>query len=133
MAGLGAMAIGLIGGGIMMFCIAVEAIIFAAIVYFDARRHNLKAVLWAVIALVFNLYSLPFYIYVRIKTANLKCESRGTKVGQKSNFCPVCGTEIKKFDDAAFAKKVIKYVIIAVAAFGILGAAYVAVIGMINP
>ena len=132
MAGLGAMLIGMISGGIMMFLIAVETVVFAAIIYFDARRHNLKPILWAVTALLFNFYSLPFYIYVRIKTANLKCGSCGTKVGQKSDFCPACGTEIKKFDDGAFAKKVIKYVIIAVAAFSLLGVIYVAITAYIN-
>lgn len=133
MAGLGAMIIGMISGGIMMFFIAIEIIVLAVIIYFDARRHNLKAFLWAVTALLFNYYSLPFYIYVRIKTANLKCESCGTKVGQKNNFCPVCGAQVKKFDDGAFAKKVIKYVLIAVAAFSLLGSIYVALTGIINP
>ncbi len=132
MAGLGAMTIGLIGGGIAWLCFITFTCLLAAVIFIDAYRHKMKAVLWCVMALLFNFYSLPVYIYVRIKMANIKCESCGEKVGQKKNFCPVCGTEVPKFDDGAFAKKVIKYVLIAVAAFSVLGSIYVALTGIIN-
>lgn len=132
MAGLGAMTIGLIGGGIAWLCFITFTFLLAAVIFIDAYRHKMKAVLWCVMALLFNFYSLPVYIYVRIKMANIKCESCGEKVGQKKNFCPVCGTEVPKFDDGAFAKKVIKYVLIAVAAFSVLGSIYVALTGIIN-
>lgn len=132
MAGLGAMAIGLIGGGIAWLCFITFTCLLAAAIFIDAYRHKMKAVLWCVMALLFNFYSLPVYIYVRIKMANLKCESCGEKVGQKKAFCPVCGTEVPKFDDGAIAKKVIKYVLIAVAVFSLLGSIYVALTGVIN-
>ncbi|MBE6820310.1 MAG: zinc ribbon domain-containing protein [Ruminococcaceae bacterium] len=132
MAGLGAMIIGMITGGIMMFFIAVVTVIYAVIIYFDARRHNMKAILWAVMALLFNLYSLPVYIFVRIKIATLKCAACGVKVGEGKNFCPECGTEIKKIDDGAIAKKVIIGVLIAWAAINILGGIYLAIMGYIN-
>lgn len=132
MAGLGAMTIGLIGGGIAWLCFITFTCLLAAVIFIDAYRHKMKAVLWCVMALLFNFYSLPVYIYVRIKMANIKCESCGEKVGQKKNFCPVCGTEVPKFDDGAFAKKVIKYVLIAVVAFSVLGSIYVALTGIIN-
>ena len=81
----------------------------------------MKAPLWALIALLFNFYSLPVYVIVRIKMATLKCASCGTRVGQKKKFCPECGAEVPKFDDGAIAKKVIKYVLIAVALFSVFG------------
>ncbi len=132
MAGLGAMAIGLIGGGIAWLCFIVFTCLLAGVIFIDAYRHKMKAVLWCVMALLFNFYSLPFYIYVRIKMATLRCKSCGEKVGQKKNFCPVCGTEVPKFDDGAFAKKVIKYVLIAVAVFSLLCSIWVALTGIIN-
>lgn len=117
MAGLGAMLIGMITGGIAwIFCI-IGICIYAAVIFIDAYRHNMKAVLWGLMALLFNFYSLPVYIFVRIKMANFRCASCGTKVGQKKNFCPVCGAEVPKYDDGAVAKKVIKYVLIAIAVF----------------
>ncbi|MEE1138773.1 MAG: zinc ribbon domain-containing protein [Acutalibacteraceae bacterium] len=133
MAGLGAMVIGMITGGIMMAVIAVVTVIYAIIIYFDARRHNMKAVLWAVMALIFNLYSLPVYIFVRIKIANLRCTACGIKVGEGKNFCPECGAEIKKVDDGTIAKKVIIGVLIAWAIISILGGIYTAVVSNINP
>ncbi len=120
MAGLGAMLIGMITGGIAWICFIAMTFILAAVIFIDAYRHKMKAVLWAVMALLFNFYSLPVYIFVRIKMAKLKCASCGTKVGQKKNFCPVCGAEAPKFDDGAIAKKVIKYVLIAVAVFVVI-------------
>ncbi len=120
MAGLGAMLIGMIGGGIAWICCVIVICIYAAVIFIDAYRHKMKAVLWALMALLFNFYSLPVYIFIRIKMANLKCVSCGTKVGQKKNFCPVCGAEAPKYDDGAVAKKVIKYVLIAVAVFWVI-------------
>lgn len=133
MAGLGAMFIGLLTGGVAWLCFIIINFLLAAVIFIDAYRHSMKAVLWGLMVLLFSFYSLPVYIYVRIKMANLKCESCGAKVGQKKNFCPVCGTEVKKFDDGAVAKKVIKYVLIAFAAFSLFGSIYVAVVNMINP
>ncbi len=133
MAGLGAMIIGMITGGIAMIFFAVTVIILAVIIYFDARRHNMKAILWAVMALLFNFYSLPVYIFVRIKIATLKCSACGVKVGEGKNFCPECGAEIKKVDDGAIAKKVIIGVLVAWAVISILGGIYTAVVSYINP
>ncbi|MBR4859504.1 MAG: zinc ribbon domain-containing protein [Clostridia bacterium] len=133
MAGLGAMIIGMITGGFMMLFIAVIAVIYAVIIYFDARRHGMKAILWAVMALIFNLYSLPVYIFVRVKIANLKCAACGTKVGEGKNFCPECGAEIKKIDDGAIAKKVIIGVLIAAVSVYVLGGIYMIIINYINP
>lgn len=132
MAGIGAMIIGMIGGGIAMAIMVVTIIIYAAIIFIDAYRHNMKAPLWALIALLFNFYSLPVYVIVRIKMATLKCASCGTRVGQKKNFCPECGAEVPKFDDGAIAKKVIKYVLIAVALFSVFGGIYVGLTDVIN-
>ncbi len=132
MAGMGAMLIGMITGGIAWICFIITTLILSVVIFIDAYRHNMKAVLWAVMAILFNFYSLPVYIFVRIKMATLKCASCGTKVGQKKKYCTVCGAEVPNFDDGAIAKKVIKYVIIALAAFGILGGVYVAVVTELN-
>lgn len=132
MAGLGAMLIGMIGGGIAMACIIVSTLILAAVVFIDAYRHNMKAWLWALMALLFNYYSLPVYVYVRIKKATLKCGSCGTKVGEKLNFCPNCGAEVRKIDDGAIAKKVLKYVLIGIAIFSVIGVAYITIDGIVN-
>lgn len=132
MAGLGAMFIGMIGGGIAMACIIVSTLILAVIIFIDAYRHNMKAWLWALMAVLFNYYSLPVYVYVRIKKATLKCGSCGTKVGEKLNFCPNCGAEVRKIDDGAIAKKVLKYVLIGIAIFSVIGVAYITIDGILN-
>lgn len=132
MAGLGAMLIGMIGGGIAWIIMIVSIWIFAAIIFIDAYRHNMKAWLWALMALLFNYYSLPVYVYVRIKKATLKCGSCGTKVGEKLNFCPNCGAEVRKIDDGAIAKKVLKYVLIGIAIFSVIGVAYITIDGIVN-
>lgn len=132
MAGLGAMFIGMIGGGIAWIIMIVSIWIFAAIIFIDAFRHGMKAWLWALAALLFNYYSLPVYIYVRIKKATLKCPSCGTKVGDKVKFCKGCGIEAPKYDDGAVAKKFLKYVLIALAIFSIIGIAYITIDGIVN-
>lgn len=133
MAGLGAMFIGMITGGIAMMCMIVLVCIFAAVIFIDAYRHGMKAWLWALMALLFNFYSLPVYIYVRIKKATLKCSSCGTKVGKKMEFCTGCGAETPKFDDGAIAKKVIKYVLIAFVILSLIGGLYVTIVSELNP
>lgn len=129
---MGAMLIGMVTGGIAMVCLVAMIILYAAIIFIDAYRHKMKAVLWAVMALLFNLWSLPVYIIVRIKMANLKCASCGTKVGSKKLFCPECGTEVKKIDDGAIAKKVIMYVLAAYAVFFTLGMLWIILVENIN-
>lgn len=133
MAGLGAMFIGMITGGIAMVYFAVTTLILATVVFIDAYRHQLKAWLWALMVLMLNFYSLPVYIYVRIKKATLKCPSCGTKAGGKMDFCTGCGAETPDFDDGAIAKKVIKYVLIGFGAFYIIGMVYVTVVSVLNP
>lgn len=132
MAGLGAMLIGMIGGGIAWICFILTTFILVAVIFIDAYRHNMKAGLWALMSLLFNFYSLPFYIYARIKSATVKCPSCGTRVGQKNNFCSECGTEAPRFDDGAFAKKIIKFVLIAIAVFSIVSVIWVALTGVLN-
>lgn len=129
---MGAMLIGMVTGGIAMVCLVAMIILYAAIIFIDAYRHKMKAVLWAVMALLFNLWSLPVYIIVRIKMANLKCASCGTKVGSKKLFCTECGTEVKKIDDGAIAKKVIMYVLAAYAVFFTLGMLWIILVENIN-
>ena len=133
MAGLGAMIIGMITGGFMMAFIAAVTVIYAIIIYFDARRHGMKAILWAVLALIFSLYSLPVYVFVRVKIATLKCASCGVRVGEGKNFCPECGAEIKKVDDTAIAKKVIIGVVIAAVSVYILFGIYMIIVNNVNP
>ena len=132
MAGLGAMLIGMIGGGIAMFCIALMIIVDAVIIFIDAHRHGMNAVAWLIMALLFNLYSLPFYIYARIKVATLKCPSCGTKVNNKDNFCPACGAQAPKFDDRAFAEKVMKVVLLIVAGFIGVSTLFLLISGMLD-
>lgn len=133
MAGLGAMLIGMITGGVAMFMMFVIVCIFAAVVFIDAYRHGLKAWLWALMALLFNFYSLPVYIYVRIKKATLRCPSCGKKVDGKTIFCTECGTEVPQFDDGALAKKIIKIVIIAFVILSVVGGLYVGIVSELNP
>lgn len=130
---MGAMIVGMITGGIAMAWFITITVIYVAIVFIDAYRHKMKAVLWAVVALIFNFWSLPVYIFVRIKIATLKCSSCGIRVGNGKNFCSECGTEIKKIDDGAIAKKFIKYVLIGWAVLSVIGVAYTAVTSIWNP
>lgn len=125
---MGAMLIGMVTGGIAMACFVAITIVYAAIIFIDAYRHKMKAVIWTVMALLFNFWSLPVYIIVRIKIANLKCTSCGTKVGSKKLFCPECGTQVKRIDDGTIAKKVILYVVAAFAIISVLGGLYVTII-----
>lgn len=125
---MGAMLIGMVTGGIMMAYIIVSTVIYAVIIFIDAYRHKMKAVLWAVMALLFNLWSLPVYIIVRIKIARLKCGSCGAKVKNNENFCTGCGNAVRKIDDGAIAKKVILYVLAAIAVISVLGGLYVTII-----
>ncbi len=132
MAGLGAMLIGMIGGGVAMLCIILMTILDAVIIFVDAHRHGMNAVAWLIMALLFNLYSLPFYIFARIKTSTLKCSSCRTKVNHKDNFCPVCGSTVAKFDDGAFAEKVMKIVLMTVAVFIGVSVIFLLVTGMLG-
>ncbi len=132
MAGPGAMLIGSVANIIIWFVAVVFRIILTAVIFVDAYRSGLKTVLWCVMAVLFGFYSLPFYIYVRIKTANLRCESCGEKVGQKKTCCSACGAQVKKFDDGAFAKKIIIYVLVGIAAFGVFGGLYVMLTDLIQ-
>ncbi len=127
------MIVGMITGGIAWACFIAFNILLTAVIFIDAYRHKMKAVIWALMTLLFSFYSLPVYIFVRIKMVTLKCASCGTKVGENKNFCPVCGTEIGKIDDGAIAKKVIKYVLIAFAVFSVLGGLYVTIVTELNP
>ncbi len=132
MAGLGAMLIGMIGGGFAMICIVLMIIVDAVIIFIDAHRHGMNAVAWLIMALLFNLYGLPFYIYARIKKANLKCSSCGTKLKQKEDFCHVCGAEAPQFDDGAFAEKVIKVILLIVAGFIGISTLFLIITGMLG-
>ena len=132
MAGLGAMLIGMIGGGIAWVFIIVITFMMAIVVFADAHRNNMNAVLWSIMALLFNFYSLPFYIYARVRSSTVKCSLCGAKVGNKNNFCPSCGTEVKKYDDGAFGKKVLKIVLIVIAVFVGISVAWTALTGVLN-
>ena len=132
MAGLGAMFIGMIGGGIAMLCLFLVALILAVIVFVDARCKGMKAVFWGIIACVFNIYSLPFYIYARVKSATVRCTSCGARVGSKNNFCSDCGAEVQKYDDGAFGKKVLKIVLIIFGIFYVVSLAYIVIMGILS-
>ena len=132
MAGLGAMFIGMIGGGIAWLLFIMMTLMLVVIIIIDAHRHKMNAILWGVMALLFNFYSLPFYIFARIKSSVAKCGSCGTKIGYKYNFCPACGAEAQKFDDGAFAKKVLKIVLIVAAVFSGISVAWVALTGILD-
>ena len=132
MAGLGAMTIGLIGGGIAWFCFIVFRCLIALVISIDSYIHKMRVGIWCVMAIIFGSYALIVYIYARVKMETFKCESCGEKVGQKKNFCPVCGTEVAKFDDGAFAKKSIKWIIIGHILLIIFSGIYMMLTEMIN-
>lgn len=130
---MGAMIIGLITGSIAWISFITMNLILATVIFFDARRHKMKPVIWAVMALLFSFYAVPVYIIVRVKIARLKCTSCGAKTAYGNNYCTVCGSPLKKFDDGAVAKKVILGVIIAFAGISIIGALYVEIVSRLNP
>lgn len=125
---MGAMIIGLITGGIFWLSFIVMNIVLASVIFFDARRHKMKPVIWAVMALLFGLYAVPVYIIVRVKIARLKCTSCGMQAVYGNNYCTVFGSPLKKFDDGAVAKKVILGVVITFVGISIIGAVYTALI-----
>ena len=125
---MGAMLVGMITGGIAWICFIIISIILATIVFIDAYRHKMKAVLWGLMVLLFNFYALTVYVIIRIKIARLKCGSCGTKVSNSENFCTGCGSPIKKIDDGKIAKKIILYVIAAIAVISVIGGLYVAIV-----
>ncbi len=130
---MGAMIVGLITGSIAWLCFITMNLVLAAVIFFDARRHKMKPVIWAVMALLFSFYAVPVYIIVRVKIARLKCSSCGAKVAYGNSFCMVCGSPLKKFDDGAIAKKVILCVVAASVGFSIIGALYVEIVSRLNP
>lgn len=130
---MGAMLIGMITGGIAWICFIIINLLLASLVFIDAYRHKMKAVIWAIMVLLFNLYAIPVYIIVRIKIARLKCGSCGTKVKNSDSFCSACGNAVKKIDDGAIAKKVILYVLAAFMIFEIIGMLYIVIVSELNP
>lgn len=125
---MGAMLIGMITGGIAWLCFIVITLTLAAIVFIDAYRHKMKAVLWGLMVMLFNFYAIPVYIIIRIKIARMKCGSCGAKVSDTGSFCPGCGNPVKKIDDGKIAKKIILYVLAASAIISVLGGLYVAIV-----
>ena len=125
---MGAMLISMVTGGIAMICIIAITAVYAAVIFIDAYRHNMKAFRWAFMAFFFNLYMLPVYIYVRVKIATLKCQSCGERVGGDKDFCPECGTAVQKVDDGKIAKKVILCVLAAYTAIMVIGMAYIIIV-----
>ncbi len=125
---MGAMLVGMITGGIAWICFIIITLTLAAIVFIDAYRHKMKAVLWGLMVLLFNFYAIPVYIIIRIKIARMKCGSCGAKVSNTENFCTECGNPIKKIDDGKIAKKVILCVIAAYIIFLILGMLYISIV-----
>ena len=123
-----AMLIGLITGGAVMAFIVVITVVYAVVIFIDAYCHKMKAFLWGLMALLFNFWSLPVYIFVRIKIARMKCGSCGTKVKNTQSFCTECGNAVKKIDDGAIAKKVILCVLAASVIISVLGALYVMIV-----
>lgn len=129
---MGAMLVGMITGmAAMAFAVTIQ-IIITVILFIDAYRHNMKAVRWAIAGFMFNFWSLPVYIIVRIKMANPKCKSCGEKLRADQNFCPVCGTAVKKIDDGAIAKKFILYAILASVVICVLGEICTAIVKGLN-
>ncbi len=117
---MGAMLVGMVTGMFAMGFAVIIHIIYLVILFVDAKRSGLQAVNWLVAGLVLNLWSLPVYIAVRIKTAKLKCDSCGAKYGSNKAFCPNCGAAVKKFDDGKIAERLILGVIAAGAVIFVL-------------
>ncbi|MBQ3151774.1 MAG: hypothetical protein IJB86_11080 [Clostridia bacterium] len=66
---MGAMLVGL-ATGFVAVCFAIAwKIIYMTAIFIDAKRHKMSVSLWILAALLFDLLSLPFYIYAHIKVA----------------------------------------------------------------
>lgn len=129
---MGAMLIGMVTGlaamTVIYVLIFIEKIIITAALFFIARRQGMQAVKWAVAGFFFDIWTVLVYVCVRMKMANRKCPSCGTKAGRDADFCINCGTAIEKISEGTLAKKFVKYILIAWAVFEILAIAYLIIV-----
>lgn len=65
-------------------------------VYRDAKRRNMNAPLWALIAILApSLIGFLIYLFVRGNYDNLQCGSCGTVITKQYIACPSCGAKLK--------------------------------------
>ena len=79
----------------LLFAIGVPVLI-GVYVYRDAKRRNMDAVLWTLIAvLVPSLIGFIIYLVVRSKYSAAQCPDCGAWVEQGFARCPNCGKSLK--------------------------------------
>lgn len=72
------------------------AAIIGVYVYRDAKKRNMNAVLWTIIAVLApSLIGFIIYLLVRTNHSNLKCPRCDASVAESYVVCPKCGTKLR--------------------------------------
>lgn len=75
----------------------IMPIIIGVFVYFDARRREMSALMWALVAaLVPGLIGIIIYIIVALNTkTSVRCPVCGQPIKESFNRCPFCAAVLK--------------------------------------
>lgn len=80
----------------IMVLVILIPVLIGVYVYRDAKRRNMNAVLWTLIALVApSLIGFIIYLLVRGNYSNLKCAKCNTTVTEQYVVCPKCGAKLR--------------------------------------
>lgn len=81
---------------ILLAIVLAVPIIVGVYVYRDAKRRNMNAALWTLIAMLApSLIGLIIYLLVRGNYSNLRCPQCGAAVTEQYAVCPRCGAKLR--------------------------------------
>lgn len=81
-----------------MITILAIPVLVGVYVYKDAKKHNMDAVLWTLIAiLVPGFVGLIIYLVVRSNDVNVNCPKCKKPISYEYSLCPYCGEQLKEF------------------------------------
>ncbi|MDZ7336315.1 MAG: zinc ribbon domain-containing protein [candidate division KSB1 bacterium] len=89
----------------LILLIPIFGLIIVVWVYYDAKRHGMNGILWALLVLVGHLAAFIIYLIVRngqfpviaAGSATQPCPSCGNMVAQTHSYCPQCGAQVRPF------------------------------------
>lgn len=81
---------------ITLVIILAIPVTISVFVYRDARRREMNAVLWTLIAVLApSLIGFIIYLLVRGNHSNMKCPNCNTRIAEQYVVCPGCGAKLK--------------------------------------
>lgn len=89
----------------LIFLIPIFGLIIVVWVYYDAKRHGMNGILWALLVLVGHLAAFIIYLIIRNgqfpmiagSSSSHPCPSCGNLVAQNHSYCPNCGSQLRPF------------------------------------